>query len=71
MINILSFKSNYGWISCEEKDYKITSIFFGKKNIKGSSKSLNRLKKEIINYLFWKIKKNKILIFNVGLKIAN
>jgi|TARA_B110000438_G_scaffold292623_1_gene331233 methylated-DNA-[protein]-cysteine S-methyltransferase len=69
MINILSFKSNYGWISCEEKDYKITSIFFGKKNIKGSSKSLNRLKKEIINYLSGKSKKIKFSYLMSGSRL--
>ncbi len=51
MIKILSFKSNYGWISCKEKDNKIVSIFFGKRNVTKTSKSLIRLKNEIIRYL--------------------
>jgi len=69
MINILSFKSDYGWISCEEQNHKITSIYFGKQKAKGASRSLNKLKKEIINYLSGKSKKIELSYLMLGSKL--
>lgn len=48
---ILSFKSQFGWITIEEENDKITSIFFGKKRKKGLSNQLQKLKKKLISYL--------------------
>ena len=49
MINKLSFKTSFGWISAEENNNKIISISFGKIKEIGSSKELKKLKK-ILNY---------------------
>ena len=56
MINNISFKSKFGWISIVEKDKKISSIFFGKVKNKGKSKILIKIKKDI-NYFFNQKKK--------------
>ena len=68
MKNILSFKSKYGWISIEEKNYKITSISFEKTKNIGSSEILNNLKKLLNNFFFGKTKEIKIDTLILGSK---
>ena len=51
MENIISFKTNLGWINISENNSYILSISFEKKNNKGSSKTLFSIKKQIKDYL--------------------
>ena len=57
MVNKLSFKTSFGWISAEENNNKIISISFGRKKETGSSKELKKLKKILNNYFLGKTKK--------------
>ena len=54
---ILSFNTEFGWITLEEKNNKIQSIKFTKKNNLGKSINLEKLKKQIIQYSYRKTKK--------------
>lgn len=65
MNNIISFESNFGWISVEEKNNKVLSISFVKKNNQGKIKDLLKIKKNLINYFAGKSKK---LNFNILMK---
>ena len=56
-MNVISFKTNFGWISISEKQGKILSISFKKKNNKGRSKYLGLLKSNVNDYFDKKIKK--------------
>ena len=58
---IISFKTNFGWINAKEIDDLIVSVSFGKLKENKPSKTLNKLKKDIQNYLLgqeikWKFK---------------
>ena len=68
MINKLSFKTNFGWISAEENNNKIISISFGRIKEIGSSKELKKLKKILNNYFLGKTKK---LQSNIQMKGTN
>ena len=71
MFKRISFKSKYGWVSIEQENKKITSVFFGKtKNISYSKKLIN-LKKLINGYFLKKNKKIKVDISMSGSKIQN
>ena len=63
-MNILSFKTSFGWISLSEENNKISSIEFGKKQNKGTNAILEKLKKQIIEFTEGKRKK-----FSTKLKI--
>jgi len=69
--NTISFKSKFGWISASEKNNKILSVSFAKSNNRGKSISLNRLKKNMINYFSKKTKKinSNILMEGSNLQI--
>ena len=71
MKNTISFKSKFGWISASEKNNKILSVSFVKSNNRGKSISLNRLKKNMINYFSKKTKKinSNILMEGSNLQI--
>ena len=61
MENLISFKTNFGWISAKEIDDCIVSISFGKQKTNKPSKALNKVKKDIQSYLLgqdikWKFK---------------
>ena len=64
MEKVLSFNSNFGWISITENNGNIKSVSFNKSNNIGNSKKLIKLKKEIINYF---LNKNKTFNTNVEL----
>lgn len=64
MEKVLSFNSNFGWISITENNGNIESVSFNKSNNIGNSKKLIKLKKEIINYF---LNKNKTFNTNVEL----
>ena len=65
MINKLSFKTSFGWISAEENNNKIISISFGRIKETGSSKELKKLKKILNDYF---LGKNKKLQSNIQMK---
>ena len=69
MINKLSFKTNFGWISAEENNNKIISISFGRIKEIGSSKELKKLKKILNNYFLGKNKKLQSNILMKGTKL--
>ena len=69
MKNIISFKSKFGWISANEENNKILSIYFVKSNNRGKSILLNKLKKNLINYFFKKTKKINPNILLEGSKL--
>ena len=54
MEHIISFKTKLGWINAIEVDDCIISISFGKLKENKSSKILNKLKKDIQNFLLGK-----------------
>ena len=59
--NSISFKTNFGWINAREIDNCIVSVSFGKLKVSKPSRILNKLKKDIQNYLLgqeikWKFK---------------
>ncbi len=64
MEKVLSFNSNFGWITITENNGNIKSVSFNKSNNIGNSKKLIKLKKEIINYF---LNKNKTFNTNVEL----
>ena len=66
MINILSFKTVFGWITITEDNCKLLSVKFGKKKNFGKSNHLNKVKKQIIDYSFGKLKKFNISILVEG-----
>ena len=49
-MNILSFKTSFGWITLSEENDQILSVEFGKKNSKGKSNLLTKLKKQILEF---------------------
>ena len=69
MINKLSFKTSFGWISAEENNNKIISVSFGRINEIGSSKELKKLKKILNNYFLGKTKKLQSNIQMKGTKL--
>ena len=69
MINKLSFKTSFGWISAEENNNKIISISFGRKKETVSSKELKKLKKILNNYFLGKTKKLQSNIQMKGTKL--
>ena len=71
MFKRISFKSKYGWVSIEQENKKITSVFFGKTKNIGYSKKLINLKKLINGYFLKKNKKIKVDISLSGSKIQN
>jgi len=50
MENTLSFKSNFGWITANEKNNKILSVTFVKSKNKGKLTTLKKFKKNLINF---------------------
>ena len=64
-MNVISFKTKFGWISISEKQAKILSISFKKKNNKGRSKYLGLLKSNVNDYFD---KKNKKINTNILLE---
>ena len=64
-MNVISFKTKFGWISISEKQGKILSISFKKKNNKGRSKYLGLLKSNVNDYFD---KKNKKINTNILLE---
>ena len=56
-MNILSFKTSFGWITLKEENNKISSVEFGKKKNKGKSILLTKLKKQILEFTKGKRKK--------------
>ena len=71
MFKRISFKSKYGWVSIEQENKKITSVFFGKTKNIGYSKKLINLKKLINGYFLKKNKKIQADISMSGSKIQN
>ena len=71
MFKRISFKSKYGWVSIEQENKKITSVFFGKTKNIGYSKKLINLKKLINGYFLKRNKKIKVDISLSGSKIQN
>ena len=69
MINKLSFKTSFGWISAEENNNKIISVSFGRIKERGSSKELKKLKKILNNYFLGKTKKLQSNIQMKGTKL--
>ena len=69
MINKLSFKTSFGWISAEENNNKIISVSFGRIKEIGSSKELKKLKKVLNNYFLGKNKKLQSNILMKGTKL--
>ena len=59
-MNILSFNSSIGWITISEEKNLVTSIKFGKKKNKGKNIILNKLKKQILEFIKGKRKKFSI-----------
>ena len=49
-MNMLSFKTSFGWITLKEESNKISSVEFGKKKNKGKSILLTKLKKQILEF---------------------
>ena len=56
-MNKLSFKTSIGWISIVEKNNLISSVKFGKEKNKGKNITLDKLKKQILEYTKGKRKK--------------
>ena len=56
-MNMLSFKTSFGWITLKEENNKISSVEFGKKKNKGKSILLTKLKKQILEFTKGKRKK--------------
>ena len=69
MINILSFKTVFGWITITEDNRKLLSVRFGKKKNFGKSNYLNKIKKQIIDYSSGKLKKFNISILVEGSRL--
>ena len=63
-MNILSFKTSFGWITLSEENNQILSVEFGKKKNKGKSNLLTKIKKQILEFTKGKRKK-----FSTKLKI--
>ena len=64
-MNILSFKTSFGWVTLTEENNKISSVEFGKKKNKGKSNLLTNLKTQILEFTKGKRKK-----FSTKLKIT-
>ena len=62
MINTISFKSPFGWITICEKDNKVLSLKFLKSTNKGKSYYLNDVKKQILDFC-----KKKIIKLNINI----
>jgi methylated-DNA-[protein]-cysteine S-methyltransferase len=56
MVNILSFKTELGWISIAEDNKKLISVSFGKQKNKGGSATINIFRNQIISFCLGKIK---------------
>ncbi len=63
-MNILSFNCSLGWITLFEENNSIISIKFGKNKNRGKNPTLNKLKKQIIEF-----SKGKRKFFSVKLQI--
>ena len=57
MINKLSIKTKFGWISAYENNSKIFKVKFGKTANQRNSKNLNKFKKNLIKFCAKKTKK--------------
>ena len=66
MENIISFKTSFGWINAIEKNNYITSVSFGKKKNKGSSKILKNLEQKLKDYFVGKKINFKFKIYLKG-----
>ena len=66
MINILSFKTVFGWITIIEDNHILLAVKFGKNKNFGRSNYLNKVKKQIIDYLSGQLKKFDISILVEG-----
>ena len=64
-MNMLSFKTSFGWITLKEENNKISSVEFGNKKNKGKSILLTKLKKQILEFTKGRRKK-----FSTKLKIV-
>ena len=69
MVNVISFKSRFGWISAIEKNNQIISVSFGKSKSKGSSTELKKLQKILSSYFAGKTKKITSNILMEGTKL--
>ena len=49
-MNILSFKTSFGWVTLTEENNKISSVEFGRKKNKGKSNLLTNLKTQILEF---------------------
>jgi hypothetical protein len=56
MVNILSFKTELGWISIVEENKRLISVSFGKQKNQGSSLAIKIFRKQIIKFCSGKIK---------------
>ena len=65
-MNMLSFKTSFGWITLKEENNKISSVEFGKKKNKGKSILLTKLKKQILEFTKGKRKKFSTQLKTVG-----
>jgi methylated-DNA-[protein]-cysteine S-methyltransferase len=63
-MNILSFNSAIGWITISEENNLITSVKFGKKKNIGKNQILNKLKKQLLEFIAGKRTK-----FSLKLKV--
>ena len=62
MINVLSFKTVFGWITIIEKNKKLVSVKFGKKTQRNNSKYLVKIRNKIIEY-----SKGRLQFFNIDI----
>tara|TARA_Y100000590_G_scaffold468853_1_gene653485 strand:+ start:8261 stop:8707 length:447 start_codon:yes stop_codon:yes gene_type:complete len=68
MVNKISFKSKFGWITVIEDKKKILLISFGRSKNAGNLIYLKKFKKKILNFFS---KKTKIIKSNILLKGSN
>ena len=66
MINILSFKTVFGWITIIENNKKLVSVKFGRKINKGKSKFLISIKNQILDYSIGKCNSFNVNLFFEG-----
>ena len=66
MENVISFKTNFGWITAKETNNKITSVSFAKSNSIKRSNTLKKLEKNIRGYFFRKERINKYSLNILG-----
>ena len=66
MVNILSFKTELGWISIVEENKRLISVSFGKQKNQGSSLAIKIFSKQIIKFCSGKIKQFDINLLLKG-----